>query len=133
MLLVDIYFQAVVIGRVRKIAVEKGRPSTSQVNTGRSPVTFCTGSSESVHSGVLPVKVVKLRGASAESDRWYTCVHLTGTRPAFSHRLICLHTTVFLLYICFIERGDPVCGLPSSYISIEKVPRTSGERSRTSG
>ena len=42
------------IGRVQKIAVEKGGPSTSQVNTGRSPVTFCAGSSESDHSGVLP-------------------------------------------------------------------------------
>ena len=36
--------------------------------------------------------------------------------------MICLHTTVFYLYISYIERGDPVCGLPSPYISIEKVP-----------
>ena len=40
-----------------KIAVEKGRPSTSQVNTGRSPVTFTAGPSESDHSGVPPVKI----------------------------------------------------------------------------
>ena len=40
-----------------KIVVDKGRPSTSQVITGRSSVTFCAGSSESDHSGVLPVKV----------------------------------------------------------------------------
>ena len=39
------------IGRVRKIAVEKGRPSTSGLITGVPPVTFCTGSSESDHSG----------------------------------------------------------------------------------
>ena len=44
------------IGRVRKITVEKCRPSTSQVLTGRSPVTFCAGSPESDHSGVLPAK-----------------------------------------------------------------------------
>ena len=45
------------IGRVRKMAVEKGRPTTSQVIIGVPPVTFCTGSSESDHSGVLPVKI----------------------------------------------------------------------------
>ena len=39
------------IGRVRKIAVEKGRPSTSGLITGVPPVTFCAGSSESDHSG----------------------------------------------------------------------------------
>ena len=36
---------------MRKIAVEKGRPSTSKVITGRSPVTFSAGSSESDHLG----------------------------------------------------------------------------------
>ena len=45
------------IGRVRKIAVEKGRPSTSQLITGVPPVTFSAGSSESDHSCVLPVKI----------------------------------------------------------------------------
>ena len=40
--------------------------------------------------------------------------------------MICLHTTCFLLYISYIERGDPVCGLPSPYISIEKVPSVQG-------
>ena len=39
------------IGRVRKIAVEKGRPSTSLLITGRSQVHTCAGSSESDHSG----------------------------------------------------------------------------------
>ena len=43
------------IGRERKIAVEKGRPSTSELITGVAPVTFCAGTSESDHSGVLPV------------------------------------------------------------------------------
>ena len=45
------------IGREQKIAVEKGRPSASGLITGVPPVTFCAGSSESDHSGVLPVKV----------------------------------------------------------------------------
>ena len=45
------------IGRVRKIAVEKGRPSTRQLITGVPPVTFTAGASESDHSGVLPVKI----------------------------------------------------------------------------
>ena len=40
-----------VIGRVRKIAVKKGRPSTSLLITGRSQVHTCAGSSESDHSG----------------------------------------------------------------------------------
>ena len=72
-------------GRVRKIAVEKGRPSTSQMITGVPPVTFCAGSSESDHSGVLPVKV----RWSVDCDRnrqqpgagapGVTCA---GTRPA---------------------------------------------------
>ena len=39
------------IGRERKIAVEKGRPSTSGLITGVPPVKFCAGSSESDHSG----------------------------------------------------------------------------------
>ena len=39
------------IGRVRKISVVKGRPSTSQLITGVPPVTFSAGSSESDHSG----------------------------------------------------------------------------------
>ena len=41
----------------KKIAVGKGRPSTSQVNTGRLPVTFTSGASESDHTGVRPVKL----------------------------------------------------------------------------
>ena len=44
------------IGRVRKIAVEKGRPNTSQVISGRSQVPASAGTSESDHSGVPPVK-----------------------------------------------------------------------------
>ena len=42
---------AMAIGRVRKIAVEKGRPSTCHLITGRSQVPTCAGSSESDHSG----------------------------------------------------------------------------------
>ena len=49
-------FKNLSIGRVRKIAVVKCRPSTSQVITGRSLVIFCTGSSESDLSSVPPVK-----------------------------------------------------------------------------
>ena len=45
------------IGRVRKIAVEIGRPSTSRLITGRSQVPTCAGSSESDHSGVTPVEI----------------------------------------------------------------------------
>ena len=45
------------IGREQKIAVEKGRPSTSQLITGVPPVTFSAGSSESDHSGVTPVEI----------------------------------------------------------------------------
>ena len=45
------------IGRERKIAVEKGRPSTRQLISGVPPVTFSAGSSESDHSGVAPVKM----------------------------------------------------------------------------
>ena len=45
------------IGRVRKIAVEKGRPSTSLLITGVSQVHTCAGSSESDHSGVTPVEI----------------------------------------------------------------------------
>ena len=45
------------IGRVRKIAVEKGRPSTSLLITGRSQVPSCAGTSESDHSGVTPVEI----------------------------------------------------------------------------
>ena len=48
---------AFIIGRERKIAVEKGRPSTSQLITGVPPVTFSAGASESDHSGVAPVKM----------------------------------------------------------------------------
>ena len=44
-------------GRVQKIAVEKGRPSTSLLITGRSQVPTCAGSSESDHSGVTPVEI----------------------------------------------------------------------------
>ena len=87
------HFQPCSIGREQKIAVEKGRPSTSQLITGVPPVTFSAGSSESDHSGVTPVEirwsgtwVVRLRGASRESDRRYTCIHLTSTGPAFFHR-----------------------------------------------
>ena len=32
----------------------------------------------------------------------------------------------FFLYISYIEKDDPVCGLPSPYISIEKVPSAQG-------
>ena len=34
-----------------QIAAKKGRPSTSQVITGKPPVTYTTGPSESDHSG----------------------------------------------------------------------------------
>ena len=37
-----------------------------------------------------------------------------------------LHTTVFFLYISYIEKDDPVCGLPSPYISIGKVSSAQG-------
>ena len=40
--------------------------------------------------------------------------------------MVCLHTTGFFLYISYIEKDDPVCGLPSPYISIEKVPSAQG-------
>ena len=33
---------------------------------------------------------------------------------------------VFSLYISYIEKDDRVCGLPSPYISIEKVPSAQG-------
>ena len=39
------------IGRVRKIAVEKSRPSTSLLVIGRSQVPASAGTSESDHSG----------------------------------------------------------------------------------
>ena len=45
------------IGRVPKKGVEKGRPSTRQLITGVPPVTFTTGASETDHSGVAPVKI----------------------------------------------------------------------------
>ena len=32
----------------------------------------------------------------------------------------------FFLYISYIEKDDPVCGLPSPYISIEKVSSAQG-------
>ena len=47
----EIYLPWVTIGRVRKIAVEKGRPTIRQLITGVPPVTFCAGSSESHLSG----------------------------------------------------------------------------------
>ena len=62
----DIYFKTAginlqqpqtLIGRVRKIAVEKGRPSTCHLISGRSQVPTCAGVPESDHSGVPPVKM----------------------------------------------------------------------------
>ena len=113
-----------------QIAAKKGRPSTSQLITGVAPVTFCAGSSVSDHSGVPSAKfrwwytwVVRLRGASAESDRRHTCNQLTGTRPAFFSRYLNVrlllvvpsppplvrHTTHFasLLWGCNGGRGYP--------------------------
>ena len=80
------------IGRVRKIAVEKGRPSTSLLITGVPPVTFCAGTSESDHSGTWPADfhwsptwVVRLRGASICSDQRLPVLPVAGSRPAFFH------------------------------------------------